>query len=364
MKITVEDIKHLQEILAKNPEDTDVINSLALGYMENPSLITDNEDLKFLEKAYQTKKTIKSTHNLAWFYYMEFGGSLERAIEIQQECISMNPSSFYPYFLYGCMMLEKNQYSEAIKYLGIAYSKDHSSRENSSKENSSKEPLREITHNLGTAYAKSGELSQARNYLILASNNQDIECKSKYNLAIVKTLLEEKKNAFNIVEELKQTIIDNGNKFDDVDALDVAYLYYLLEDDKSAYECCLISNWEYYDLFSWEHVPYLIYKFNRETYQKLVESEIQQRNNYIKQINDNHQDWEDYTQEEKQEEIVSLKSQINKLTKLETEFSQRPNIDIRDGTIVAAVGDRYIVESCGCLLFGCLRHNNLEDDKG
>ncbi|WP_414623590.1 tetratricopeptide repeat protein [Calothrix sp. CCY 0018] len=121
---TEKDVKQLEQFLAENPTDTNIMNALALGYFENPSLVQDNEDLKLLERAYQTKKTIKSTHNLAWYYYMEFGATLEEAIKIQQECISMSPKSFYPYFLYGCMLLQNNQYSEAIKYLEIAYSKE------------------------------------------------------------------------------------------------------------------------------------------------------------------------------------------------------------------------------------------------
>ncbi|MEM9922864.1 MAG: hypothetical protein AAF915_03785 [Cyanobacteria bacterium P01_D01_bin.50] len=83
MTATEEDIKQIEKALAENPTDTNLMNSLALGYLSNPNLLQDREILKLLEKAYQTKKTIKSTHNLAWFYYEEYGATLERAIEIQ-----------------------------------------------------------------------------------------------------------------------------------------------------------------------------------------------------------------------------------------------------------------------------------------
>ena len=131
------------------------MNKLALAYFVNPNLLQDNEDVKLLEKAYQTKKTIKSTHNLAWFYYEGYGenSSFERAIEIQQECISMNPKSYYPYHLYGVMLLGNKQYSEAIKYLEIAYSK---------------EKHRDIANNLGVAYAQQGDFTLEKKKTLLS----------------------------------------------------------------------------------------------------------------------------------------------------------------------------------------------------
>ena len=245
MTPTAEDITQLQKALEKNPTNTDIMNALALGYFENPSLVKDSEDLKLLERAYKTKKTIKSTHNLAWYYYLEFGATLERAIEIQQECISMNPKSFYPYFLYSCMLLDNKQSLEAIKYLEIAYLKKVD---------------RDIANNLGIAYAKQGNYTTAKDYLMQAANQEDIENKSKYNLALVQIQLGENKEALAIAEELKQIVIESSDKFHDIDSFGVAYLYYLLDDDNTAYSCCRMSDWNSYDLFSWECVSYLIYK--------------------------------------------------------------------------------------------------------
>ncbi|MGB3757231.1 MAG: tetratricopeptide repeat protein [Rivularia sp. (in: cyanobacteria)] len=340
MTPTAEDIKQLQKALEKNPTNTDIMNALALGYFENPSLVKDNEDLKLLERAYKTKKTIKSTHNLAWYYFLEFGATLEEAIKIQQECISMNPKSFYPYFLYGCMLLQNNQYSEAIKYLEIAYSK---------------EQKRDIANDLGIAYAKQGIFTSAKNYLTQAVNQEDIENKSKYNLALVQIQLREKKQALAIAEELKQIIIDSSDKFHDIDSFEVAYLYYLLDDDDTAYSCCRMSDWNSYDLFSWECVSYLIYKNNTEVFKKLVASELEKKKTWIKANKDNDDYWEDDTEEEKQQELAERESEITRLTNLEAEFAvDKPNIDIND---------RYLLESCGCLLFDCPRHDNLKDDE-
>ena len=342
MAPTEEDIKLLEKALAENPQDTNIINKLALGYFLNPNLLKDNEVVKLLEKAYQIKKTIKSTHNLAWFYYEGYGAAatLERAIEIQQECISMNPKSFYPYQLYGVMLLSNNQCLEAIKYLEIAYSKGK---------------FRDIANDLGVAYAQQGDFQNANDYFIKAINEKDIEYKSKYNLAIAKIQLGKKEDALKIAEEFKQMIIDGVNISDAIDAFEIAYLYYLLNDYDSAYSCCKMCDWNIYDLFSWEHVPYLIYKNDVELFKKLVASEIENKKNWIIENRNDDEYWKDETEEEIQQELAEGESEINRLTNLEAEFALGiPNIDINN---------RYCLEYCGCLLFDCSEHNNLKDDE-
>ena len=315
------------------------MNALALGYFSNPSLVKGKEDLELMEKAYATKKTIKSTHNLAWYYYIDCWGSLEKALGLQKECISMQPKSFYPYFLYGYMLLANNQSVEAIENLEIAHSKHKS---------------REIIHNLGTAYAKSGNFEIAKKYLVEVANKEDIEKISKYNLALVQIKLKQKKEALTIAEEFRQMIVDNSFRFGDIDSFEVAYLYYLLEDYHSAYACCKTCDYNY-DLLSWEYVPYLIYKNDIDEFQKLVASEIEEKTNWIIENKDNKEFWEDDTEEEKQEYLAERKSEIIRLTNLEAEFAlNKPNID---------VNNLYFLESCGCLLFGCSEHNYLKDDE-
>ena len=336
MKPSKEEVKRLEKDLEKNPRDVDIMNALAIGYLSNPNLLKGKEDLELMEKAYATKKTIKSTHNLAWYYYIECWGSLEKALGIQKECISMQPKSFYPYFLYGYMLLANNQSVEAIENLEIAHSKHKS---------------REIIHNLGTAYAKSGNFNVAKNYLIEVANDKDIENKSKYNLAIVKIQLGEKEDALKIIKELEKQI----EKSDDINSFAVAYLYYLLEDYDKACACCKMPDWNIYDLFSWEYVPYLIYKNDLELFRKTVTAEIENKKTWIKENKDNHEYWEDDTEEEKQQELAERGSEITRLNNLETEFAlDKPNIDINN---------EYLLESCGCLLFGCSEHNNLKDDE-
>ena len=92
MKTVITEIELIKMIdkFKDNPTDLDLINQIAIGYIENPSMQTDNDELKFFELAYSLKKTIKTTHNLAWYLYFEWGEQ-ERAIEIQKEKINKNP---------------------------------------------------------------------------------------------------------------------------------------------------------------------------------------------------------------------------------------------------------------------------------
>ncbi len=117
MKATTEiELKELIDKLKEKPKDLDLINQIAIGYFENPSMLTDNEDLKYFELAYSIKKTIKSSHNLAWYLYFEWSEE-NRAIEIQKELIEQKPKSFLPYYLLGFMLLEKGDYENALEYL-------------------------------------------------------------------------------------------------------------------------------------------------------------------------------------------------------------------------------------------------------
>lgn len=87
----------------------------------------------------------------------------------------------------------------------------------------------------------------------------------------------------------------------------------------------------------------------------MVTSEILEKKTWIKENKDNHEYWEDDTEEEKQEELVERESEITRLTNLETEFaSDKLNIDINN---------QYFLEPCGCLLFDCPQHDNLKDDQ-
>ncbi|MEM9922865.1 MAG: hypothetical protein AAF915_03790 [Cyanobacteria bacterium P01_D01_bin.50] len=244
----------------------------------------------------------------------------------------MNPKS-------GCMLLQNHQPLEAIEPLEIAYSKM---------------PRRDIANNLGIAYANDRNFHKAKYYLIKASNEDDIENISKYNLAIVKIQLEEQEDALEIAGELKQIIADQPLS-DAIDAFEVASLYYLLNDCDRAYSCCKMRDWNIYNLFSWKYIPYLIYKNDLGVFKKLVNDRIEKDKKWIKENKDNDEYWQDDTEEEKRQELAQRESQMTQLMNLEAEFAlNKPNIDINN---------QLLLESSGCLLFDCVRHGNPKDDE-
>ncbi len=109
--------RHLLEKLESSPSDLDLLNEIAIFYSENISLdfTPDYQEIQYFEKAYKTKKTIKSIHNLAFYKFFEdrpgeAATSFEELISIQQECLTLNPKSHMPYELYACFMLKKYNY--------------------------------------------------------------------------------------------------------------------------------------------------------------------------------------------------------------------------------------------------------------
>ena len=159
------ELNELIKELENHPTNLDLINSIAIGYFENPSMLIDNDDLKHFELAYNTQKTIKSTHNLAWYLYFEWGDE-KRAIQIQKECILFNPSSYYPYYQYGYMLLDQKEYSKAIQYLEKA--NDIASK-------------REITHNLGYCHFQLNDYDKALKLFESSAVTGDIENRSLFN---------------------------------------------------------------------------------------------------------------------------------------------------------------------------------------
>ncbi|WP_298147305.1 hypothetical protein [Flavobacterium sp.] len=59
------EIKELLQKLEKDSNNLDVLNSLAIAYFENYNQKSNKEDFDYFERAYNLKKTVKSTHNFS-----------------------------------------------------------------------------------------------------------------------------------------------------------------------------------------------------------------------------------------------------------------------------------------------------------
>lgn len=330
------ELNELIKELENHPTNLDLINSIAIGYFENPSMLIDNDDLKHFELAYNTQKTVKSTHNLAWCLYFEWGDET-RAIQIQKECIQLNPNSYYPYYQYGYMLLDQKEYSEAIQYLEKA---------------NNIVSKREIVHNLGYCHFQLEDFDKALKLFESSAVTGDIENRSLFNLGLTAFKTSQSDQLKSIAKKLFTEIETNVHKT--VSGYEIGLLFYLLKDYQFASACLLKQGIDGIDLFDWKELSYSLYSTDKETWQNKINQGIDERLEWIKEIESGHEDWEDYSEGEKNERLIELSSEIELRKKTISEGMKKPNIDLSES---------LWVEYCGCLLFDCKRHGNMKNDK-
>lgn len=333
---TEKELKKMIKKLKNNPKDLDLINQIAIGYFENPSMLNDNDDLKFFELAYSTKKTIKSTHNLAWILYFEWDEQ-DRAIEIQKECIELKPKSYYPYYLYGYMLQDQKKYKDAIIYLDKAFQI---------------EPHRDCLHNIGYCYFQIKEFHKAKELFTLSTTDLDLENRSLYNLALTEWELCNTEEVKRIADELFQRIKTNVHEA--ISGYEIGLLYFLLNDFQRTSDCLVKQGMDGIDLWEWDYLSYSHYTSDIKSWTEQVLDSIKKRNICCDKIESNHEAWSDYSKEEK----------IERLMELSTEIKNRQDTLI-NGVIkpIPDIAKSIVSEYCHCLLYDCKRHGNPSDDE-
>jgi tetratricopeptide (TPR) repeat protein len=329
-------LKELIDKLKENPKNLDLINQIAIGYFENPSMLTDNEDLKHFELAYSTKKTIKSSHNLAWYLYFECGEE-NRAIEIQKEIIEQKPKSFLPYYLLGFMMLEKEDYKNALEYLLIA--KEKSDR-------------RDILHNIGFCYFKLGNLKNSRDYFNNANTESDYEFRSAFNQAVLDFQLNDLESTRKIANRLSQKIKRNSVSM--IGGYEIGFLYFLLSDFDKATESLIKQGINGVDLTDWKELSYSLFVSDNKRWISQHKKMISERDNWITKINTEPDEWDFDSEQEKNERLSELQNEIKKINELISKGISKPEYEL---------SENVWIEPCGCLLFDCKRHENQPDDE-
>jgi tetratricopeptide (TPR) repeat protein len=334
--ITETELKKMINKFKDNPRDLDLINQIAIGYLENNSMQTDDEVIKFFELAYSIEKTIKSAHNLAWYLYFEWGEE-ERAIEIQNECIELKPKSYYPYYLYGYMLQDQRKYKEAIPYLDKAYII---------------EKHRDILHNVGYCYFQIGEFQKAKDYFSQSTTELDIENRSLYNLALTEWELGNTEEVKLIANKLFQHI--KTNVHETVSGYEIGQLYFILNDLERTTDCLVKQGIGGIDLLDWTDLSYSLYRTNNKLWKKQIKKSIEERKKWCNEIETNHEDWSEYTNEEKLERLSEFKSEIKIRQETVEKGMTKPIQDLAKSVLV---------EYCGCLLFDCKRHENQLNDE-
>ena len=107
------------------------------------------------------------------------------------------------------------------------------------------------------------------------------------------------------------------------------------------------------DLLDWKELAYSIYITNKKLFNIELKKGISERQMWIEEINDNHPDWTEYSEEEKKEKLIELETEINYRKNIEKEFQSKPILD---------VDKLLIIEPIYCLLFDCKLHGNLKND--
>jgi len=339
------ELKRLLQELKKNPTNLDLINSVAIGYFENYDQKSNKEDYDYFEKAYKLKKTVKSAHNFAWFLYFEWSeiewrwkqnSAINKAIEIQKECIELKPKSFYPYYQLGYMLLDQKQFKEAIPYLEKA-----NQRENQ----------RDITHNLGYCYFQLKQFDKARDLFSVAVTEFDIENRSLFNLALTEYECKNIDNVKSIADKLSKEIATNVHTT--ISGYEIGLLYFLLNDFEKATKCLIKQGIDGIDLLDWNDLSYSLYQTNKTIWSKQINKSIKERTEWIEEIKSNHEDWSEYSAKEKEERLNEFQTEIQEReSSLKSEMTKPKPV----------INENIIVEYCGCLLFDCKRHENKEND--
>jgi tetratricopeptide (TPR) repeat protein len=328
-------LKKLLQNLKQDSKNIDLINSIAIGYFENPSMLDENEDLHYFELAYKTKNTIKSAHNLSWYLYFEWGEQT-RAIIIQKECVELNPKTFYPYYQLGYMLLDQKQFKEAIPYLEKA---------------NQIENQRDITHNLGYCYFQLEQFEKSRDIFSIAVTELDIENRSLFNLALAEYECKNLEKVKSIADKLIKKI--EINQHSTISGYEVGLLYFLLNDFEKTTDCLIKQGIDGIDLLDWDDLSYSLYQTNKTIWSKQINKSIQERTEWIEEIKSNHEDWSEYSNQEKEERLNELRTEIQENENALKNETTKPKPEINKS---------LLVENCGCLMFDCKRHGNKTND--
>ncbi len=329
------ELKELLQELEKDPTNLDLINQIAIACFEYPSMQTNGEVIKYFELAYSTMKTVKSIHNLAWYLYFECGEQ-EKAIDLQKECIKLKPKSYFPYYQFGYMLIEQKKYGEAIPFLVKANNIEHH---------------RDIIHNIGYCYFQMGEFQKAKELFSQSKTDFDFENRSLYNLAICEWKLNNVEQVKFIADQLFKDIKTNIHMT--ISGYEIGLLYFLIDDLQRTCECIINQGINGIDLFDWTELSYCLFINDYKLWNEKINESIVERKKWCDKIESNHEDWIEYTNEEKKERLNELRDEIK--IRQET-LNNGMNKPIQELSI------SVFVEYCGCLLFDCKRHENRKND--
>ncbi|WP_162304597.1 tetratricopeptide repeat protein [Maribellus luteus] len=334
----IEEIRQLEKNLSEKPDDTDLMNKLAIGYLNCREADSFNKVDDLLKKAFEIKPSIKTSNNYAYQIITD-RDDYEKGIEILKPFVDKKPKSFMPYNVIGYAYLMKGNYEKAKFYFEKAMTL-------------SQTEMVEIIHNLAVCENHLGNPQKALNLYdkSIAINDKDNE--SKFNKAVCLYEL----GSHSEIEEIIQTIRKSAAYKDStawVSSSELSELYYLQGDLQNAYDFFLQNPFTP-DLISDLVSSFLLFNYDKPKFQKLVNEQVGEKNEWINELNDpKDEDYYDYSDEERIEQTKKLENEIHTLKSIELHLTKPPQLN---------PAKLYMTTFCGCMLYDCKIHRTQFDE--
>jgi Tfp pilus assembly protein PilF len=334
----IEEIRQLENSLSKNPKDTDLMNKLAIGYLNCREADSFDKVDDLLKKAFDVKPTIKTSNNYAYQIITDWD-DYEKGIEILKPFVDKEPKSFMPYNLIGYAYLMKENYEKAKFYFEIAMTLTQTE-------------MVEIIHNLAVC---ENHLNKPQEALTLYEKSiaiMDKDNESKFNKALCQIELGLDSETNKIIEEIRLSEAYKDHTAW-VSCDDLSQLCFIKNDMKQAYELLMESPFSI-DLSSYPEYSYLLLKYNASKFNELSEEQIQRNIAWIADLNNpEDEEYDDYTEEERIAEIRKLNNEIETIKTLGQKLINPPEIKPLE---------LYKTIICGCMFYDCKLHGTQFDD--
>ncbi|TRZ39971.1 hypothetical protein CEQ21_03245 [Niallia circulans] len=299
------------------------LNAKAIELYENNEL---DQALLLFKEAVRQERNVQSLHNLAWMLCYEEDDFLQ-AIVLLEEAIVKEPNSHFPYHLLGEIYIRIEKPDKAIPIL---------------KRGMEMLSTKEAYNNLGVAFFQAGDKANASAFFLKASGSSDYALYSH-----VKCLIELGSN--DRAELLLDTFTIEDEEF--VGEVDLADLYAEINSFMKA------NHWydkgweEYFKEPHWvsRYIYCLVQAGEIEKARNIVESLIKEKQLELEE-GFGDECFDDWTEEEKEEEIKELKTHIIEYEKM---------IDAAIEGIKEPLHFEPQIQTA-CYLFGCKRHGNPE----
>ena len=334
----IDEIRQLEISVSKNPKDTDLMNKLAIGYLNCREADSFNKVDNLLKKAFEIKPTIKTSNNYAYQIITDWD-DYDKGIEILQPFVDKRPKSFMPYNLIGYAYLMKGDYEKAKSYFEKAMTLSQTDKV-------------EIIHNLAVCENHINNPQKALTLYEKSIAIMDNDNESKFNKAVCHIELGLDSETNKIIAEIRLSEAYKDHTAW-VSCTDLSQLCCMKNDMKQAYEL-LIESLFSVDLLSYPELSYLLLKYNASKFNELAEEQIQRNVSWLADLNNpEDEDYEDYTEEERVAEIRKLNNEIEAIKTLGQKLINPPDIK---------PSELYKTIFCGCMLYDCKIHETQFND--